>query len=623
MGVFSVTACSNGPIMLPSLPDTHGLAVLALVVLALVLFSRERLPVETSCLLVLAVLVLGFQLFPYERNGEPLRVAEFFHGFGHEALVTVCCLMVMGQGLETTGALKPVATMLSRAWVSYPRLSLLLMLIAAAVLSAFVNNTPIVVLLLPTLVGLSLSGSTRVSGVLMPMGFATLIGGMATTIGTSTNLLVVGVAADLGMRRLAMFDFALPAVVAGSVGLAYLWLVAPRLLPERAPPLKDTSPRVFEALLHIGDESAANGKTLEEVRKLAGGDFRILNVLRGAGVALARLPSLRLLAGDRLRVRDTPERLKELERALGASLHTVGDEAHPVSDEHPLSAEDQQIAEIVVTANSFLQGRTLSEVRFAERYSLVVLALHRAGPQPVAGELSEARLTSGDVLLVQGAAERIGELKRGGHLLVLDATMDVPQTKRAPLALAIMAAVVALAALGVLPILVGAAVGVVVMLITRCLDWEDVASALSVSVIMIIVTSLALGMALIRTGAADYVAQLYVALSSGLPPAIVLSGLMAVMAILTNVVSNNAAAVIGTPIAIGIARQLGLPAEPFVLAVLFGANLSFATPMAYQTNLLVYAAGGYKFTDFLRAGVPLTIIMWASLSIALATIYRL
>jgi di/tricarboxylate transporter len=196
-------------------------------------------------------------------------------------------------------------------------------------------------------------------------------------------------------------------------------------------------------------------------------------------------------------------------------------------------------------------------------------------------------------------------------------------TKRAWLALTIMVLVVSLAALGVVPILVGAVAGVVIMLLTRCLDWEDITAALSVQVIMIIVTSLALGLALVRTGGAEYVAQLYVAAVGGLPPAAVMSGLMAVMAVLTNVVSNNAASVIGTPIAIGIARELGVPLEPFVLAVLFGANLSFATPMAYQTNLLIYSAGGYRFSDFLRAGLPLTLIMWLSLSAALALLYGL
>jgi len=460
--------------------------------------------------------------------------------------------------------------------------------------------------------------------VLIPMGFATLIGGMATTIGTSTNLLVVGVAADLGMRRFEMFDFVVPAVIAGSLGIAYLWLVVPRLLPDRTPPLKDTSPRIFEALLYITDESSAAGKTLAEVRKATGGKMRILNVERGDGLLLARLPTVELRAGDKLRLRDTPENLKEYERILGAKLHSVDDEKHVVSEEHPLSAEGQQLAEIVVTDSSPLHGRTLSEMRFAERYNLVVLALHRAGPGgAVAGDISDVRLSSGDVLLMQGASERIAELKRGGHLLVLDATVDLPETRKAPIALLIMATVVVLAALGIVPILVGSVIGVAVMLMTRCLKWDDVTAALSVQVIMIIVTSLALGVALIRTGAAEYIAQLYVVLASALPPAGVLSGLMLVMALLTNVVSNNAAAVIGTPIAISIARELGAPLEPFVLAVLFGANLSFATPMAYQTNLLIYTAGGYRFTDFVRVGVPLVLLLWVAFSVLLAVLYDL
>lgn len=609
---------------MPLLPDPHAIAAMVLVVAALSLFASERLPLETSCLLVLAALVLGFQLFPYERNGLPLRISEFFSGFGHEALVTVCCLMVMGQALETTGALKPVATLLARAWTAQPLLSLLLTLVAAAVLSAFVNNTPIVVLLLPMLVGLSLSGGgVRSSSVLMPMGFATLLGGMATTIGTSTNLLVVGVAADLGVPRMGMFDFVLPASIAGGVGILYLWLIAPRLLPDRSPRLKDTSPRVFESLLYIGEDSVANGLTLTEVRKLAGGGFQVLNIERGEGLSVTRLPSVKLKQGDRLRVRDTPEKLMEFERVLGATLHNVGKDKHAVSEAHPLSAEDQQIAEIVLTDTSVLQGHALAELRFAERYSLVVLAIHRVGPNKVSGDLSLVKLMSGDVLLLQGSKERIAALKREGHLLVLDATVNLPHTKKAPLALAVMATVIALAALGIMPILAGASVGVVVMLMTRCLKWEDLTAALSVQVIMIIVTSLALGLALIRTGAADYVAQVYVALASGLPPAGVLSGLMLVMAVLTNVVSNNAAAVIGTPIAVGIAQQIGAPPEPFVLAVLFGANLSFATPMAYQTNLLIYSAGGYKFSDFLRVGIPLTLLMWVTLSIVLAMLYKL
>jgi di/tricarboxylate transporter len=237
--------------------------------------------------------------------------------------------------------------------------------------------------------------------------------------------------------------------------------------------------------------------------------------------------------------------------------------------------------------------------------------------------VGDVRLSVGDVLLVQGSREQIAEIKRGGELLVLDATTDLPVSKRAPLALLVMAGIIVVAALGFLPIAISAVCGVLLMLVTRCLSWRDAAGALSTPVILIVVASLALGTALLKTGGADYLAQLFVSVSVGASPALVLSGLMLVMAVLTNIVSNNAAAVIGTPIAIGMAQQLNLPAEPFVLAVLFGANMSFATPMAYKTNLLVMNAGGYTFLDFVRVGVPLTGIVWLALSWLLPAMYGL
>lgn len=608
----------------PPLPDPHGMAVMALVVIALVMFASSRIPLETSSLVILGLLVLGFQIFPYTVDGAMLHPAEFFYGFGHEALIAVCALMILGRGLEATGALQPVATALARLWTRSPAVSFLATLICAAFFSAFVNNTPIVVLLLPILIGVSLRSETRASAVLMPMGFATLVGGMATTIGTSTNLLVVSVAADLGMRRFEMFDFAPPVLVASIFAFLYLWLVAPRLLPERTPPLRDTSPRIFEALMHVDEESAAKDMTIEEVREKTGGNIRIRSVERNGGLVLSPVGALALRAGDRLRVRDTPDNLKEFERQLGAKLHNIGEEGGLVTEEHPLSAEDQQIAEIVITENSPLYRRTLAELRFIDRYNLIALAIHRPGAaSPRATDLVDVRLQSGDVLLVQGPEKDIAALRTAARMLVLDATVDLPRTRRAPLALAIMFGVVAVAAFGIVPIAVSALVGVILMLATRCLEWDDLAAALSAQVIMIVVASLALGLALMRTGGAEYVARLYLAIAEGLPPPIVVSGLMGVMAILTNVVSNNAAAVIGTPIALSIAQQLELPPEPFVLAVLFGANLSFATPMAFKTNLLILSAGGYKFSDFLRAGIPLTFLMWIALSVTLSLAYRL
>jgi di/tricarboxylate transporter len=600
---------------MPTLPDPHALATMALTVFALVLFAQDRIALETSSLLVFITLVAGFQIFPYESATGPLRPSDLFAGFGHEALVAVCALMVLGKGIETTGALQPVARLLARVWKSAPAVSLLFTMLVAAALSAVVNNTPIVVMLLPILVGVTLSAKAPPSGVLMPFGLATVIGGTVTTIGTSTNLLVVSVARDLGVREFGVFDFALPIALVGVFGIAFLWLVAPRLLPARAALISDKSARLFSAVLHVEEASKIAGKSLQETRKLAGGNLRLLDVQRGNGVLLARLPTLVLLPGDRLLVRDTPERLKELEGILGTPLHDQETDAEAEGEKKPESDEDakQRLVEVVVTNDSPLNRSTVRRERFADEYGLFVLAIHRGQYRQEIrrGELGDVILETGDVLLVQGSAGDIRRLKSNQAMLVLDSTVDLPNTERAALALAIMAAVVGAAAFGLLPISVAALIGVAAMIATRCLGWKEAGKGLSAQVIMIVVTSLALGAALTATGATSYVAEVFVRLTAGMSPSAILGGLMLLMALLTNIISNNAAGIIGTPIAIGIAAKLGLAPEPFVIAIIAGVNLSFATPMAYQTNLLVLHAGGYRFADFAKVGVPLAALMWA------------
>ena len=325
-------------------------------------------------------------------------------------------------------------------------------------------------------------------------------------------------------------------------------------------------------------------------------------------------------AGDQLVVRDTSQRLKEFEQTLEAALY-AGEQR--VDEENPLSAEDQQLAEIAVFLGSSLVGRTLRSARFIDRFQAVALALHRRG-RPFASpgqDIADITLRVGDVLLVQGPREQIAKLRHETEILVLDATEDLPHTKRAWLALSIMTGIVGLAATGVMPIAISAVCGALLLIVTGCLSWKDAANALSTQVILIVVASLAMGTALQATGGTEYLTALFLAITQGASPRVVLSALMLLMAIMTNIVSNNAAAVIGTPIAIGIATELSLPAEPFVLAVLFGANMSYATPMAYKTNLLVMNAGGYTFGDFVRIGVPLTILMWLVLSWILPSMY--
>lgn len=607
---------------MPPAPDPHALLAIALALIAIFLYTREKIPLESSSLLILLVLLVWFETSAIYHDGERVDAGDFIAAFGNEALIAVISLMILTRSLEVTGALQPIGHVLARVWRSRPKLAFLSTLLTAATLSMFLNNTPVVAAIMPLLVSVSLQAKTSASSILMPVGFATIIGGMSTTIGTSTNLLVVSIAHDLGMREMRMFDFAMPVFVVGGIAILYLWLVAPRLLPERKPPLTDVAPRLFDSRLRINPGSRADGMSLADVLALTKGRLRIRRILRG-DLSLARLPSVTLKAGDYLHLSDTLENMKEFEHILGATL-VMADTDQPVDEQHR-PGSTQHIAEVVVMHGSGLDQRTLQSSRILSYYGLQPLALHRPGlreGQPSLA-LSDTPLRAGDVILLQGSSSGIERLKRSGQALVLDGNIDLPRPAKASLALLIMASVVVLAGLGLIRISLAAVAGILAMIATGCLSWNDVRGAIDRRFILVIVTSLGLGLALMSTGAAEYIALLYVAMTDGLSIPIILSGLILIMALLTEVATNNAIAVLGTPIAISIAAALGAPAEPFVLAVLYGANMSYLTPVGYQTNLLVMSAGGYRFSDFLRAGIPLQIIMWLGISFMLPLVYGL
>ena len=603
-------------------PNAHAAGVLLMIVVALVLFSRERIPLETTSLLVLVALTLGFTLFPFEQAGRRLEASDLLLGFGNRALVAVCSLMILGHGLVRTGALEPVGRLLAASWRRVPSASLLLTLLMTAFLSAFINDTPIVVLMLPILIGVSVRTGVPPSRTLMPMCFASILGGMSTTIGTSTNLLVVNVAADMGMDRFDMFDFLGPAAIAIAVAFGYLWLIAPRLLPDIEAPMREPRARLYTAQLRLADDSPLIDEPLAAAIERTRGGMRVDHIQRGDAFNIAPLPDVQLRPGDRLTTVATPDDLREWARALGAELWS-GD--HEVDAKHPLKAEGERLAEVAIPPASPLIGRRIGEAGLKDRFGLRLLAFTRLDEtrEREAPGLEHVRLTGGDVLLVQADTEQLEQLKHGADFLVLDGGMHLPRTRKAPLAILTMIAAVLLSAFKIVPIEISALAGCLLLIAMGCLTWKEALNALSGRVILIIVASLALGTALMQTGGANWLAQVFVSITFGAPPWAMLAGLMALIAALTNVVSNNAAAVIGTPVAIGIAQQLGLPLEPFVLAVLFGANLCFATPMAYQTNILVMGAAGYQFRDFVRVGLPLAIIVWITLTVVLSMAYGL
>ena len=590
------------------LPTPHAAAAIAITVGALILLTRDRVELEYSCVTVLLVLIAVFEIFPVAGGEASLRGTDFLRGFANEALITICLFLMLAKSLEASGALRPVGLLLVRLWRWNQAIALLVTLAVAAALSAFVNNTPIVVMLMPILIGVAHRIGMAPSRILMPFCFATTMGGMTTTIGSSTNLLVVDVAAGLGVERIGMFDFFVPAALAAIVGILYLWAVAPRWLPDRPSALKGTAPRVFNAVIEIDEDGRFSEHTLGEVLRHCPAGARV-ECLRRGEIDLVRLPSLRLQPGDKLHVRGTPDAIRLMQEAAGSSFESV----------RLNRGVDQKLVEIVVTRASPLYGRRLSELQESRLRNLFPVGVLTAAPETAPER--DPVLRVGDVILMQGRAHDIHELRQSHDMLILDRTVHVPRTSNAPFATGTLVAVIAVAAVGWLPIAVSALCGTAVLLLTRRLHWDEAWSAIDARLVLAIVTSLALGTALVGTGAASYLADLFVGAVQGLPIPVVLSSFLLLVALLNEIVSNNALAVIGTPIAVAVADQLGAPALPFVLAVLFGANAGYITPIGYQTNLLVFTAGGYKFRDFVRVGVPLQLLSWVVLSVLLILFY--
>jgi di/tricarboxylate transporter len=592
----------------------HAVLMLVFALGVFTVFALDRFEIGSVCLAVLILLPTLFFVFPHQAV-EPYR---FFSGFGHPALVAICALMILGHALVLTGALEPAARRLAVLVEKSPRLALLLVLCIAAAASGVMNDTPVVVLLMPLLIAALRRAGRGPAFMLMPMNFAVLIGGMSTTIGTSTNLIVVALAAGLGVHAFGVFEF-LPLVATAALpALLYLWIVAPWLLRHLGDkPSAEVQP-VFEAELRATEGSWLDGAQVREVLKRSGGRLPLRQLRRAGGALVAPLPTATLHAGDSLVVQATAEQLKDYEARLDARLHSI-------DGEHRADADSPAVAaQLVITPESPLVGRTARSARVADTYGLILIGLRKAGTTaPASTELSDQRIHAGDVLLLQGPVEALQAVQRDALGLLLDERLALPRRRHAGVALLTLVGVVGAAGLGGVPIALSALVGVLILLGTRALAWKEVGSSLSVNVVLIVAASLALGDALTLTGATAALAQGFVGVAADWPPMLVLAALMGMMGLLTNFVSNNASAAIGTPMAVEIARLLDLPPEPYVLAVLFGCNLCYVTPMAYQTNLLVMNAAGYGFRDFVRVGTPLFLIMWAGLCWALAGRYGL
>ncbi len=451
------------------------------------------------------------------------------------------------------------------------------------------------------------------SAVMMPLSFAAILGGMLTLIGTSTNLLVSGELAKLGQRPLGFFDLTVPGLVLAVAGSLYV-LLMPRLLPQRdeQPGLVMADGKQFIAELDVGPDSPLIGESARGGMFPSLAEVTVRLVQRGAQAILPPFENVTLQAGDILIVAATRKVLTE----MMAKYH--GHLLNPPAAERaapPRGQREMVLAEAMVRPASRIAGQTLEFTNFPARSHCTVLGIQRRA-RMLRTRLGDLRLEPGDVLLLLGFADDIEGLRTDADLLLMEwSASEMPLLRKAPLAAVIFAAIVLPAALDLVPIVVTAVLGVLALVVTGCLNIRQAARAVDRQIVLIIAASLALGSALEATGGAAYLAGLVLHAMRGAPPSAVLSVLFLLVALVTNVLTNNAAAVLFTPIAVNMAAGLGSDVFPFALAVAFGASCSFATPIGYQTNLLVMGPGHYRFMDFVVVGLPLLIIVWLAFSL--------
>lgn len=577
--------------------------VFVLVLLAVIFaaFVREWLPPDLVALSTTAVLLAA----------GILTTSEVLEVFSNPGVITVGAMFVLSGALDRTGVIEAVGDAATRVMGHTRSRALLGLVVMAASVSAFINNTPVVVILTPVAIRLCRHLKVAPSKMLIPLSYAAIFGGTCSLIGTSTNLLVDGVAQRLGLPAFGLFEIAPLGLCLSLLGIGYLMITAGRLLPERetvASLLQDQPQRQFLTEVVVLPDADVIGRSLEEARlaTLSGG--RVIDVIRGDESLRRQLPTVRLEAGDRIVVKTAVEGLMGLRERAGLGFD-------PAVNLHEVQTRTTMVVEGIVGPRSGFIDHQLAEFNLRRRYGVYIIAVHRQGVN-LRGKFEEVRLEVGDTVLLEGPTDGIKRLVASGDLINLTQPEHRPMRRdKAWIAVAAVLAVVLLSAGDVLPIVAVALIAAVIVLVLGCIPHADTYRTIDWRILFMIFGMLPLGLALEKTGGVQLLAEGITALAGSLGPHVMLSLVYLLALVLTEIASNNAVGVLLTPIAVGIAQQMGVDPRPFVVAVMFAASSGFATPIGYQTHLFVYGAGGYKYMDFVRIGLPLDLLFWIAASL--------
>ena len=583
----------------------------SLIVSALFCYANEKIPMEITALGVVLILLFFFHFFPIiDQNGSNiLPSSKILSGFANPAMLTVLALLVVGQGVVKTGILEifsrhMLALSMGRLWIAT-----LISLVTVLLISAFLNNIPVVIIFIPIMQGIAQRFHIPASKLLMPLSFVAVVGGMTTLVGSGTNLLVSNALIEAGFHGFTFFEFTLPGLLLAGTGLAYVTIIAPKFLPHRTSlshRMRERLDQHFMAEISINAGSRLIGQSLGVRMFYELPDINVRMINRLGKTILPPFTGLKLREDDVIALSATREDLTKLMDSGYGLTPAEGYRTNPSS--HKKS--DQIVVEMMITPSSSLVDNTISRTGFEYRHNCQVLGIqHHA--HMIRSRMGQAKLAAGDLLLVKCDTETLRGLREDLDVVLVEFSVEeLPNLKSANVSIFIFLSVVLSAAFGLVPIVISSFFGALAMVATNVISLQQATRALDFKVITTIAAALALGVAMEATGAATYLANLILSVTGTASPRVVLSTFFLMVALMSNIISTKTCAVLFAPIGLHIGAEIGIDPRIFAITIVFAANCAFATPFAYQTSLLVMGPGSYHFKDFLKVGSPLVILIW-------------